>query len=1009
MSFLNDYASGNINFAAGAVSTPQMTILPSGNVGIGTTNPSAALEVNGNIKTTDNRSLPNLVLDSISSGDNWSDQGAYISLGESGALGSAAMHITYTGDGYGYTGAGTVTNGIPAGGYWRYHYNTQNIYSPSTVTAPTFVGALTGNASTATTLIGDQTNWASYRSSAVANMLSWKNYGNGHVIFDASNSTSPTGSAVNNTNPTTAWSATYPTLMGWNGTQTYGVRVDSSRNADDANLLDSINSTSFLRSDIDDNLTAAIIVPTANRDEGIFGTYDSAKTQHIWSMGTSYRNAADGSNFGNLYGLAYKYNSSAGGHGVYLVNNGSALSGLGTNLWTSGRAYIGDGTEALPSHSFDSDKNTGMYSDAADFIKFSTGGSMRMTINSDGVGIGRLGSWGKLHTYMSSTQQGIVSDGTVGQYYTMYHAMARGATETADRYLFVGSRVDSSGNTVDTEFRLQMNGAAYTDGGWNGAADYAEYFETNDTTIDKAELISIDPINHNLVKRASASDRPQLLGVISTKPGFVGARGDDTTDTFDAIENNPRFKIVGLMGQVPTYVTTENGPINPGDPITISSVPGVGTKATSAGFIVGRAQEAYSDTTKPGKIWVYVQATWFDPNIAFDTQGNITLLSQRIDALETTTATLSANQQSLATDVATLSTSNNTLTQLVANLTSNFALLSSQVASLFTRQSTVETQVAQITDTTDLLSTSMTDLEATVATLSASLPNTATEDRISSLVSPISDDVATLSARLSYLETRITGQAAPEPIPVATIAGTTDDSATEAITSVESRMSQLESTIASLSSSFLLPSSESTDLSLDLTASQSALLDSLLASSAATPSSSFLLPTSDLNLDVESVFVSDFLSVLGDSVLTNLTVTNNLTTASIGSLDGHLDLMAGLITLDATGSLVTINGDLVVTGNVSAQSSNFQLLASDTASISGTLSAPVIDELSAENAALAARLASLEILYASLSAQISTPSAEATASSTTTEPLTTNNQPPTTDSTSTRLDILTNQ
>lgn len=102
--------------------------------------------------------------------------------------------------------------------------------------------SVTGNAATATTLIGDQTNWASYRGSAVANMLSWKNYGNGHVIFDASQSTSPTGSAVNNTNAQIAWSGTYPTLMGWNGANTYGVRVDSARVSDTAANTTSISS-----------------------------------------------------------------------------------------------------------------------------------------------------------------------------------------------------------------------------------------------------------------------------------------------------------------------------------------------------------------------------------------------------------------------------------------------------------------------------------------------------------------------------------------------------------------------------------------------------------------------------------------------------------------------------------------------------------------------------------------------------------------------------------------------
>ena len=107
-----------------------------GYVGIGTTNPGQKLEVNGNIKTTTDNALPNLVLDSSGAGDNWTSQGAYISIGESGALGSASMHLTYTGDGYGYSGAGTVgpTTGIPAGGHWRYTYNTANIYTPSTVT-----------------------------------------------------------------------------------------------------------------------------------------------------------------------------------------------------------------------------------------------------------------------------------------------------------------------------------------------------------------------------------------------------------------------------------------------------------------------------------------------------------------------------------------------------------------------------------------------------------------------------------------------------------------------------------------------------------------------------------------------------------------------------------------------------------------------------------------------------------------------------------------------------------
>ncbi|WP_316736273.1 hypothetical protein [Pedobacter aquatilis] len=69
----------------------------------------------------------------------------------------------------------------------------------------------------------------------VAKWLRWSNYGNGHVIFDASSSTAPNGAAINNANSQQAWTGTYPTLMGWNGINTYGVRVDSSRVSDTTN------------------------------------------------------------------------------------------------------------------------------------------------------------------------------------------------------------------------------------------------------------------------------------------------------------------------------------------------------------------------------------------------------------------------------------------------------------------------------------------------------------------------------------------------------------------------------------------------------------------------------------------------------------------------------------------------------------------------------------------------------------------------------------------------------
>jgi hypothetical protein len=147
---------------------------------------------------------------------------------------------------YGGWSVGTVRYRILHSGNASYAWNmNQNVRTSDTcsfaaVTATTFTGALAGNATTATNLSTNRTNWSTNGTiTAVVGQLSWKNYGNGHTIIDASNATSPAGGAINNTNPDVAWTGTYPTLMGWNGSNTYGVRVDSSRYADNVSYAPS--------------------------------------------------------------------------------------------------------------------------------------------------------------------------------------------------------------------------------------------------------------------------------------------------------------------------------------------------------------------------------------------------------------------------------------------------------------------------------------------------------------------------------------------------------------------------------------------------------------------------------------------------------------------------------------------------------------------------------------------------------------------------------------------------
>jgi len=107
--------------------------------------------------------------------------------------------------------------------------------------------------------------------------------------------------------------------------------------AADSEKVDGINGASLLRSDADDQFSGKLI--SNNRGKGIYGTYSSTKTDHIWSMGAAYNNHSSGTNFGNLYGLAYKHTNNttggtmASGHMMVWCQNGTPYAALGSNIW----------------------------------------------------------------------------------------------------------------------------------------------------------------------------------------------------------------------------------------------------------------------------------------------------------------------------------------------------------------------------------------------------------------------------------------------------------------------------------------------------------------------------------------------------------------------------------------------------------------------------------------------------------------------------------------------------
>jgi hypothetical protein len=139
-------------------------------------------------------------------------------------------------------------------------------------------------------------------------------------------------------------------------------------------------------------------------------------------------------------------------------------------------------------------------------------------------------------------------------------------------------------------FRFAADGQAYTaaGGAWNsGGADLAERY-TSTQDLQAGEVVVGDQFNAQNVIRSASQYQSNIMGVVSTQPGFVA--GAYTPNSFP----------IALVGRVPVKVSTENGPIHSGDYLTSASIPGYAMKATVAGRVLGTAIQDFdpSDPTQ---------------------------------------------------------------------------------------------------------------------------------------------------------------------------------------------------------------------------------------------------------------------------------------------------------------------------------------------------------------------------------------------------------------------------
>lgn len=213
-----------------------------------------------------------------------------------------------------------------------------------------------------------QSNWSGTGIiDSVVGLMAWKNYGNSHVIFDASQGTSPSGGGVSQTNSTVQWTPTYPTLMGWNGSQTYGVRVDCARGADvasNSNLLNGISSTQIFNN--------------MGQSHGTYQDFNSVGNFGVRYLQGSTNGPQSGQFYGFTLGLGDDYSINQYGSQFYWMRNTTNpyiwiryLEGGSWGSWTKGAAGYADTAGSA---------NSACVANTACNVLFTTGGATCSTV-----------------------------------------------------------------------------------------------------------------------------------------------------------------------------------------------------------------------------------------------------------------------------------------------------------------------------------------------------------------------------------------------------------------------------------------------------------------------------------------------------------------------------------------------------------------------------------------------------------------------------------------------------
>ena len=339
---------------------------------------------------------------------------------------------------------------------------------------------------------------------------------------------------------------------------------------------------------------------------GVRGTATATTGQTYGVYGLSYSRvgtgvygeaaAADGYGYG-VHGVARGDSvgvigeaTASGGAGVWglaSAESGNNYGVVGENHSPQGVGVYGQGGTGVSAYSY---LGTGLYA-------YSSGG----TKDNPALAASNSNMSNGMAAYLRNTSSyhtaHVENDGTGGVLFLQNAGDAAGSGGGD----FI-TAVNNEGS--DTQFQVTSSGAAYSDGGWNGAADFAELMTTegDPAAYEPGDVLVVSVEADRTAVLSSQPYSSLVLGIYSENPGFVGSTHPMEDQRDDEIP-------VAVVGIVPCKISAENGAVHRGDLLVTSSTPGHAMRADDApaGTILGKALEPLDQGTGTIQVLVTLQ------------------------------------------------------------------------------------------------------------------------------------------------------------------------------------------------------------------------------------------------------------------------------------------------------------------------------------------------------------------------------------------------------------------